>query len=180
MKKLNSISAGIGYIVLTLIIIWLLAGCSEAYRLRQCRKFDCCPTVKDSTGTIIRDSIYIVEHSIDYGPDTAWLQMYFECNDSNNVILSRYEQISGKYTDLYKRFKNGHLTVTSIMNIHDTLYLQQTDHSETTTSDKVVEKPVMFSPTKWQSFLMVSAYILYGLLIIILIIWIVRKYVLKK
>lgn len=164
--------AGVSMVAIVIIILFalLLSSCGAKYQARQCRKWDCCPKVKDSTNTWSKDSTYLAPVVVHIEEDSAFLMAWLECNQENQVVLRENEIINGKYIRLGKEIKDGKYKVWAYMPaIHDTVPAAVTNHSEGTYHAEAAVREVEKKNSYWNKTMIIGGYIFYSLLILAII-----------
>jgi hypothetical protein len=173
------------FLVATLAMILLtFFGCGVKWRAKQCRKFDCCEKVKDSTVKIVRDTCWLEKITVIQRKDSATGKLLLECDSLGNVYILQSEYWQGKYVQLKTKLNNNQLDVTAEKpETKDSAYAIHTNHSETTTSDKVVRVKVN-ELTRWQQFRldafwpMLAGNVLFLIVLVVLVWrWIKRRFV---
>jgi len=102
------------YIKLSVFLI-LLSGCSHSkYILKhqdEIRSYLC---VNDTVRSIEKDTIIktISEYYIE--PDFATMDMFFECDSLNNVLLTKVDSLSGKRTVIRYVLVENKLTIKAL------------------------------------------------------------------
>lgn len=169
MKKLNEYAATL---LLILLIVLLCCGCSQQWKIGKCTQWGVCKTVKDSTHII--DSTYLVPIPYTVDGDTASIVAWLECDSARQVILSRYEQTNGKYIRLMKDIQGGKYTVISYLPSRtDTVQLPGKIRIEY--RNKVQQTEVKrFANWFWP--LLISDIVGWAIIIILIILWIKRKF----
>jgi hypothetical protein len=174
MKKLLAYTA-IGLMVAGLFCVVMLSGCSMRYKAAKCKQWGVCVTVKDSTHIIIKDSTYLVAVPYSIQADSAWMQLLFGCDSLGQVYYSQSETWQGKYIELQKYLKGNALTIQATTKPRiDTVYLPQTNHSESNYTNKVEIQYKDFPPTWWES-LRLAAFPYLLVCTLILLVYLVYK-----
>lgn len=160
---------------LTIFALLLIVSCGTKYRAKKCAQWNCCPTVHDSTVTIHTNTVDTV--LIQDGK--AWLDMVMKCDSAGQVYISTVTNLQNQNTDLKFSFDSlGHL-ILSYKRPNDTVFL--TSDSVIQFRDRIVQNPPVTTNivTKWQAFQIYAGRIVLILLLIWLVYYVVRKFVLK-
>ena len=160
---------------LIIFSLLLIVGCGTKYRAKKCAQWNCCPTVKDSTVTIHTTSI----DTVVINDGKAWLDMMLKCDSNNKVYIATVTNLQNENTDLKFSFDSlGHL-ILSYKRPKDTVFM--TSDSVFKFRDKIVQLPPVTTNivTKWQAFQIWTGRIVLILLLIWLVYYVVRKFVLK-
>ena len=158
MKKLNLSEkwheyTGVILLVWIAFMIFLFTGCGVKYKQAMCRKWNVCPTIKDSVRTEIKDSICYVKVPVVNPADNATLLAYLRCDSLGNVYIDDLTYMQGRVIDLEAALKNNVLNVTATKPIEvDTAGILAKFRTETTYKERIVEKQVNIL-TKCQTFL---------------------------
>ena len=170
MKTTKLVTAFLAALLIGLML--MECGCSNAWKVGKCTQWGVCKTIKDSVN--IRDSVYYYPMSYDVASDSGFVQAFFECSDSLQVVARYYEIVNGKYIQMTKELKDGKYTVWAYRPpVHDTIMVKGKDR--TVYRDKVqnIETNKL---TKWQNFLIICGWIGIGLLVLILLYVVYRIY----
>ena len=175
MKKLNEYAATL---LLILLLIMALCGCSQKWKVGKCTQWGVCKTVKDSTVIHVKDSTYYVPIPISVNGDTAWMKLLFECDSVGTLWLRSSETWQGRYIDLQKQIDAGHVTVIATQAPRiDTVFSTVTVH-DSIAAQTIVQNIETNKLTWWQRFMVISGYVGWGLTVILIAYFIYR--IIKK
>ncbi len=144
--------AGVALIILIAFMLFLFTGCSTKYKQAKCRQWNCCPTVKDSTVTIKKDSLIFIKVPVVNPVDHANLMAYLKCDSLGQVYIQDNTTLNGRVISLEAYIRNNILSVTAVKAQEvDTAAIQAMVSKEYQYKEKIVEKQVNYL-TKWQKF----------------------------
>ena len=112
--QLFSEYAGPALLIWIAFMVFLFAGCGMKYKQAMCRKWNVCPTVKDSVRTVVKDSIYYVKVPVVNPADHATMLAYLKCDSLGNVYIEDLTYMQGRIIDLEALLKGNVMSVTAI------------------------------------------------------------------
>jgi len=161
--------------LLILFACLVLGGCGTKYRAKKCVQLNCCPTVHDSSGIIHKpstDTVFVKDGK-------AILDLMLKCDSSGQVYIYQIRNLENQNTDLKLSFDSLGRMIIHYKRPQDTVYMPQ--DSVIQFRDRIVQNPPVTTNivTKWQAFQIWTGRIVLILLLIYLVYYVVRKFVLK-
>lgn len=110
-----------------LFVVFALSGCMTPKKINEFKQIYC----RDSVSIQIRDNVVNVPV---YYSDSAFMELWLECDSCGTVYFNSWHELDGKYIELKKKLENNVLKVVSYISIRDTV--------EVITHDTIVKETV--------------------------------------
>ena len=147
-------------IVFVLLAVTLLYGCSHEKWVAKNQERICNSYCKESVESVnIRDTVVKFQHEFFMELDTSTMQMYFECDSMNQVLINKVEYLNGKRTTIkYILNDNTLLIKAQSDSIHQLIEINKVLSGIDST--KVIERRVPYEVTKremiWWGWLLIG------------------------
>lgn len=111
-------------------------------------------------------------------PDSSWLKMYLECDKNGNVIMRELSDYrAGKHLAPPKVvIKDNYLTAQCKSDTNSIGLYWFNKYVRSNVKVKTQAVKLEYRLTKFQSFFVVCGYIFWGVVLIIIAVWLIKKY----